>query len=82
MYLRLFGHLIFLCFISALHATVACLSATLSGADNFAASADIGINEPAMIAANKNLTRGDVIWASRREFSPASFLTTRRQITA
>ena len=56
MYVRLFGHLIFLSFISALHATVACLRATLSASDNFAASADIGINEPAMIATNKDLT--------------------------
>jgi hypothetical protein len=82
MYARLFGHLIFLCFISALHATVACLRATLSASDNFAAAADIGINEPAMIAANKNLTRGDVVWASRREFMSYLFLAMRRQITA
>ena len=74
MYVRLFGHLIFFSFISALHATVACLSATLSASDNFAASADIGINEPAMIATNKDLTRGDAIWASRREFMSCPFL--------
>jgi hypothetical protein len=73
MYVRLFGHLIFFSFISALHATVACLRATLSASDNFAASADIGINEPATIAANKDLTRGDAIWASRREFMSCTF---------
>jgi len=80
MYVRLFGHLIFFSFISALHATVACLRATLSASDNLAASADIGINEPAIIAKNKDLARGDVIWASRREFMSCPFLI--RQITA
>ena len=50
MYVRFFGHLMFFSFISALHATVACLRATLSASDNFAASADIGINEPTTIA--------------------------------
>jgi hypothetical protein len=33
MYVRLFGHLIFLPFISALHATVGCLMATLSASE-------------------------------------------------
>ena len=47
MYVRLFGHLIFLSLISALHATVACLSPHFSASDNFAASADIGMYEPA-----------------------------------
>ena len=73
MYVRLFGHLIFLSFISALQAIVACLRAASSASDNFAASADTSINEPAMIATNKDRTRGDAIWASRRKFMSCPF---------
>src|SRR5262249_55982700 len=43
-YFRLAGHLIFLPFASALHATVACLRATTSALDFLAASAGVGVS--------------------------------------
>jgi hypothetical protein len=47
---RLAGHLIFLSFASALHATVASFRATVSALDIFAASAGVGTNAVPLIS--------------------------------